>query len=128
LDVPAIAAGRAPELPVQPGDTLVIPSRREQVLVGGAVQRPGFYQYNPELHPGDYVTLAGGPTRTGDPAGARVLTAGGVSRSIGRVSAIQPGDAITVPEKRLTTGEWMEITLVLTNLAVATTALVLARH
>jgi polysaccharide export outer membrane protein len=127
VDVPAIAEGRSPEVPVEPGDTLVVPSRRESVIVGGAVMRPGLYQYTPGLHPSDYLTLAGGATRTGDVRAARVLGHNGASRRLSKVTSIEPGDTISVPEKKVTAGEWIEITLILGNLAVATTALVLAQ-
>src|SRR6266849_9211597 len=34
VDIPAINSRKAPEVPVQPGDTLVIPGRRDAVMVG----------------------------------------------------------------------------------------------
>ena len=72
VDIPAINSRKAPEVPVQPGDTLVIPGRRDAVMVGGAVQHPGLFPYSRNLHPPDYITLAGGPTRTGQ-AGSAVV-------------------------------------------------------
>lgn len=125
VDVSAVVAGQAPELAIRAGDTLVVPSRRESVLVGGAVQHPGLYQFNPELHPLDYVNLAGGPTRNGYTSGARVLTPSGQSQKVSKTTTVEPGDTITIPERRLTAGEWVTISLVLSNLAVGVTALAL---
>ncbi len=127
IDIGAIASGRAPEIEVQPGDTLVVPTRRDTVLVGGAVQHPGLYPLNPDLHPADYLTLAGGATRTGDPAAARVLSHNGQSRLVSKATTVDPGDSIAVPERRMTTAEWIEITLILGNIAVASTALALSQ-
>jgi protein involved in polysaccharide export with SLBB domain len=126
VDLSAISTGAREEVPIAPGDTLVVPSRREQVLVGGAVQRPGFYQLSPDLKPAEYINLAGGPTRTGNPGGARVLSAAGSSKPIGKVGSLQPGDVITVPERRVSTAEWVEITLILGNIAVSAAAVGLA--
>ena len=78
----------------------MVPSRRESVLVSGAVQRPGS-RSQPELHPIDYVRLAGGVTRNGASSDARVLSPSGGTKKLSSVGAIEPGDTITVPERRL---------------------------
>jgi protein involved in polysaccharide export with SLBB domain len=126
VDLPAITGGAHEDVRMAPGDTLVVPSRREQVMVGGAVMRPGYYQLSPDSRPQEYINLAGGPTRTGDAGGARVLSQGGGTRPIGRVSSLKPGDVITVPERRLSTAEWVSITLILGNIAVSAAAVSLA--
>ncbi|HEY7957674.1 MAG TPA: SLBB domain-containing protein [Polyangia bacterium] len=125
VDVPAIVSGRAADIELRAGDALVIPSRRESVLVSGAVQRPGLYQYNPELHPIDYVHLAGGVTRNGATGDARVLSPSGGTQKLSSVGAIEPGDTITVPERRFTAADWTTISLVLGNLAVGVAAVTL---
>jgi protein involved in polysaccharide export with SLBB domain len=124
VDIVAASGGQAPATPLQPGDTLVVPSRREAVVVGGAVYHPGVYPYSRGLKPMDYVTLAGGPTRFGRPQSARVLHGTGRSAEISDVQEIEPGDVISVPEATVSAAEWMNLTLVLANLAVGTTALV----
>jgi protein involved in polysaccharide export with SLBB domain len=123
VDLAAITARARPDVEVQPGDTLVVPSRREAILVSGAVLRPGLYQFRKELKPSDYVALAGGPTRSGDVADARTLSRNGESRRIAAVEQIDPGAAITVPERRFTAGEIISLTLILANLAVSAAAL-----
>ena len=124
VDVIAATAGQGPDTPVQPGDTLVVPSRREGVVVGGAVYHPGVYGYSRGLNPMDYVTLAGGATRNGRPQSARVLRRTGRSVEISNVQEIEPGDVISVPEATISTGEWINLAIIFANLAVGTTALV----
>ncbi|HEY2743919.1 MAG TPA: SLBB domain-containing protein [Polyangia bacterium] len=128
VDLASLQTGVADDVPVSAGDTLVIPARRQQVLVAGAVQRPGYYAYSGDLKPRDYLNLAGGPTRSGDSDGARVLQNGN-SRSLEKVSALEPGDVITVPERRFTTAEWTSMALILGNIAIGAAALgVAAAH
>jgi protein involved in polysaccharide export with SLBB domain len=124
VDVVAASAGQAPGVAVQPGDTLVVPTRNEGVVVGGAVYHPGMYAYSRGLKPMDYVTLAGGATRTGRPQSARVLHRTGQSASLSEVQEIEPGDVISVPETQISTSEWINFTVTIANLAVGTTLLV----
>jgi protein involved in polysaccharide export with SLBB domain len=124
VDVTAITSRKAPEVPIQPGDTMVIPGRRDAVMVGGAVQHPGLFPYSRNLHPPDYITLAGGPTRTGQAGSAVVLKRSGEGKKISAVKQIDPGDVISVPESGLTTFEWVEIILTIANLAVAITSVI----
>jgi protein involved in polysaccharide export with SLBB domain len=124
VDVIAVTTGQTPDTPVQPGDTLVVPSRREAVVVGGAVYHPGLYAYSRGLKPMDYITLAGGATRNGRPQSARVLQRTGQSAEITDVQEIEPGDVISVPEASISTAEWLNLSIIFANLAVGTTALV----
>ena len=126
VDLPAIATGTREDVRIAPGDALVVPTRREQVMIGGAVQRPGLLPYSSDLRPGDYINLAGGPTRSGNVGGARVMSANGGSRPIARVGALQPGDVITVPERKFTTAEITEIVLITGNIVVSGIALTFA--
>src|SRR5262249_52075495 len=98
VDITAIASRRSQDVPVRPGDTLVVPSRRDAVVVGGAVQHPGLVPWSRSLHPPDYITLAGGATRSGVAGAAQVLKRNGERKDIGSVSEIEPGDVISVPE------------------------------
>ena len=128
VDAVAISSRRAPDIPVQPGDTLVIPSRRDAVVVGGAVQHPGLFPYSRTLHPPDYITLAGGPTRSGSAGSAQVLKRNGQRKDISSVTEIDPGDVISVPEAWLTSGEWVTVLLILANLVVSTTTIIVLRR
>jgi protein involved in polysaccharide export with SLBB domain len=122
VDLVAVSTGDARDVPVAAGDTLVVPSRREQVMVSGAVQRPGFYPYAGDLRPTDYLNLAGGATRSGNSAGAQVLH-DGVTRPLKKAKTVEPGDVITVPENRMTQGEWINLALILGNIAIGVAAL-----
>lgn len=122
LDVVSITTGQLHNVPVEPGDTLTVPSRRDQVMVSGAVQRPGSYPYSSDLKPRDYLSLAGGPTRSGDASHARVLQ-NGVERALSKVVSVGPGDVITVPEHTFTAADWITISLVLGNIALGAAAL-----
>jgi protein involved in polysaccharide export with SLBB domain len=122
IDLVAVTTGARPDERVAPGDTLVVPARREQVLVGGAVQRPGLYPYSGDLQPSDYLSLAGGATRSGNTEAAKVLQ-NGVSRPLKKVANVGPGDVITVPEQKFTSAEWVSIALIIGNIAVGAAAL-----
>jgi protein involved in polysaccharide export with SLBB domain len=122
VDLMAISTSETRDVPVTAGETLVVPARREQVMVSGAVQRPGFYPYASDLHPSDYLNLAGGATRSGNASSAKVLH-DGVTRPLKKVKSIEPGDVITVPENKLTVGEWTSIALILGNIAIGAAAL-----
>jgi protein involved in polysaccharide export with SLBB domain len=124
VDVVEAFAGHSPGILVRPGDTLVVPSRRDGVVVGGAVYHPGNYAYSRGLTPMDYITLAGGATRNGRPNSARVLRRTGRSSEISEVQEIEPGDVISVPEATVSTAEWINLAVIVANLAVGTTALV----
>jgi protein involved in polysaccharide export with SLBB domain len=119
VDITAIAARRSKDVPVRPGDTLVIPSRRVGVVVGGAVQHPGLVAWSRSLHPPDYITLAGGATRSGVPGSAQVLKPNGERKDIGSVTEIEPGDVISVPEASITAAEWVTIILVASTLILS---------
>jgi protein involved in polysaccharide export with SLBB domain len=125
VDVLAINSRQVADVAIQPGDTLVIPSRRDAVVVGGAVQHPGLFPYSRNLHPPDYLTLAGGPTRTGQAGSAVVLRRSGESKKIEDVTEIEPGDVISVPEAALSTAEWINIVLIAANLILTATFVVL---
>jgi len=118
VDITAISSRRSPDVPVRPGDTLIVPSRRDAVVVGGAVQHPGLVPWSRSLHPPDYITMAGGPTRSGVPGSAQVLKRNGERKDIGSVTEVEPGDVISVPEAFLTGAEWITIILITANLIV----------
>jgi protein involved in polysaccharide export with SLBB domain len=125
VDLVSLSTGVDDDVPVAPGDTLVVPARREQVLVAGAVQRPGYYTFSGDLKPRDYLNLAGGTTRSADSESTRVLS-NGDSRPIRKVTAVEPGDVITVPERRFSAADWTTIALIAGNIAIGAAAVGLA--
>ncbi|MBN2587556.1 MAG: polysaccharide biosynthesis/export family protein [Candidatus Fermentibacteraceae bacterium] len=49
---------------LQPGDTLMVVTLKDSIVVGGAVNTPGLVCYNPENTVSDYIVYAGGPLST----------------------------------------------------------------
>ena len=98
-----------PALPLENGDVFRVPSRPMMVSVVGAVYGQNVFLYNPTRHTGDYLTLAGKPTRLADKSHAFVIradgsvfskeTSGGLWSDHFSTSAIYPGDTIVMPEK-----------------------------
>ncbi len=94
-----------PELDVllEPGDEIVIPPRRQTVVVAGEIHAPANLQYVSGKDAGQYLKEGGGFTRFADEGHAFVIQPNGASRPL-RVSAwnhedssIVPGSMIVVP-------------------------------
>ena len=107
LEVPP--DGRAadlPDIPLEDGDRLYVPSPPSMVNVFGAVYTESSFLYRPEKRVNDYLTQAGGATRRGDTSQLFVLRADGSVAGSSRgwfgtqlsSSSIMPGDTIVVPE------------------------------
>jgi polysaccharide biosynthesis/export protein len=84
-----------------------VPSRPSMVSVIGAVYNETSFVYKPEKRVDDYLSQAGGPTRTADKRSVYLLRADGsvISRrnsgflfSALDSAHVMPGDAIVVPE------------------------------
>src|SRR5437867_2123756 len=61
--------------PIELGDTLVIPFKRRNILIEGAVFAPGSYPYSPTFGIEEYLALAGGRNRFAEPLSqVRVVT------------------------------------------------------
>jgi polysaccharide export outer membrane protein len=97
--------GQLPALPLQDGDSIVIPKRPDTVSVLGAVFQASTFMYRDQQNAADYLELAGGPSATASPSELYIIRADGTVRSQkGKLSGltrtrINPGDAIVVPEK-----------------------------
>jgi len=107
----APAASNLPELAVEDGDRLTIPSRPTTVGVWGSVFNTGSYAFTQGASVEDMLRLAGGPTRGADAGSTFVIRANGNVVSSRQHSsgwftsgaglssvAAQPGDTIFVPE------------------------------
>ena len=100
-----------PELVLEDGDRLNIPARPTTVGVFGSVFSTGSYLHSPNRTVGDYLRLAGGPTRGADDTSVFVIRANGtVSSSLqesgffsrgNQIAGLntEPGDTIFVPEE-----------------------------
>jgi polysaccharide biosynthesis/export protein len=99
-----------PDLPLEDGDRLVIPSMPATVQVIGAVYNQNAFLYHKKARVDEYLQSAGGPSREADRGRAFILRANGTvtprdagqslfsSSSFGKLR-IYPGDSIVVPEK-----------------------------
>ena len=107
LEIPP--SGRAadlPDLPLEDGDRLFIPSPPSMVSVYGAVFTESSFLYRPEKRANDYLSQAGGTTKRADTSQIFVLRADGSVAGSSRgwlgsqiaTSDIMPGDTIVVPE------------------------------
>jgi protein involved in polysaccharide export with SLBB domain len=107
LEVPTNGrAANLPDVPLEDGDRLYVPSPPSMVSVYGAVFTESSFLYRPEKRVTDYLTQAGGATKRADTSQLFVLRADGSVAGSSRgwfgtqlaSSAIMPGDTIVVPE------------------------------
>jgi polysaccharide export outer membrane protein len=115
-----------PEIPLEDGDRLVVPSKPSTIQVIGAVFNQNAFLYRPDARVDGYLHFAGGPTREADRAQAFVLRANGsVLSRAARQSVfassdfesvhLYPGDTIVIPEKMIrpsalrTFGVWTDM-------------------
>jgi protein involved in polysaccharide export with SLBB domain len=96
-----------PDLPLENGDRLQIPSRPSIVSVFGAVYNEGSFIYKADQSVNYYLGQSGGPTRTADAGAVYVLRADGSvisKRQSGWMMSsfngerLMPGDTVVVPE------------------------------
>jgi protein involved in polysaccharide export with SLBB domain len=97
-----------PDLPLEDGDSFVVPPRPSNVKVVGAVYEQNAFLYEGSRRAKDYLQLAGGIARSGDSRHAFIIRADGsvVSRKSkaarGRDGLerlrMNPGDTVVVPE------------------------------
>jgi protein involved in polysaccharide export with SLBB domain len=96
-----------PEIPLEDGDRIIVPHKPAMVAVFGSVYNESAFVHKPEKTAFDYVAQAGGVKREADRNNIFVLRADGsvISNQAswwtsGKLTgvALQPGDAIVVPE------------------------------
>jgi protein involved in polysaccharide export with SLBB domain len=101
-----------PDLALEDGDRIYIPTKPSTVGVFGSVFNAATYLHSPGRKVSDYVRLAGGPTRGADDRAAFIVRANGTviselqrttgwfasGASVGDVIA-QPGDTVFIPEE-----------------------------
>lgn len=112
LEIPeyAVELKNLPDLVLEDGDRLYIPSVPSTVSVMGTVYNQNAFIYKKGQTVSDYLNRAGGPTRDGDDGEVYLIRADGVVFSKRQGSFIfgegslssrkaMPGDTIVVPEK-----------------------------
>jgi polysaccharide export outer membrane protein len=91
-----------PDIALEDGDRIFIPSRPAMVSVFGSVFTEGSFLHRPGRSVTDYVALAGGTTKRADTGQIFVLRADGSASGQGRgffgSVRVMPGDTIVVPE------------------------------
>jgi len=109
LELPEIAQAKdLPEMPLEDGDRFVVPPPPSMVSVVGSVYGESSFVYKPDKRVADYLTQAGGTTKSADESSIYVLRADGsvkskrqdgfFTASLER-SRLMPGDSIVVPEE-----------------------------
>ena len=99
--------GKLMALPLEDGDTLLVPARPATVSVLGAVYNQNAFLQEEKLRVADYLREAGGPTRNADKDRVFIVRADGsvVPRQSGKRYGqsfedlrLNPGDALVIPE------------------------------
>jgi polysaccharide biosynthesis/export protein len=123
-----------PDLPLENGDRLYVPSRPSTVNVVGTVFEQATFLYEEDLRVGDYLKKAGGPTRSADKSHMFVVRADGSVVSHGTAVlfakgfdslSMYPGDTLVVPtyvNKPTFTRNLMDWSQILSNLALGAAA------
>ena len=121
--------GSSDDVILRNGDELIVPKRRQEVMVLGEVQDPTSHLYKRRMTRDDYIDQSGGPTRQADRKRIYVVRADGSVDSGskgwfhgGASVDIHPGDAIVVPldtERLPALTVWTAVTTILYNLAIA---------
>jgi polysaccharide biosynthesis/export protein len=103
-----------PDLPLEDGDRLFIPSRPATVNVVGAVYNSNSFLHQPGRNLSDYLRQAGGASREADTGRIFIVRASGVTVASGRNTGwfrnalseriLMPGDTVVVPEQLSKTG------------------------
>jgi protein involved in polysaccharide export with SLBB domain len=136
LDPNSRGTSALPDLALENGDRLYVPSRPSTVNVVGTVFEQAAFLYDEDLHVGDYLKKAGGPTRSADKSHMFVIRADGSviakSTNTGLFSRnfdtlmMHPGDTLVVPahiNKTTFTRGLMDWSQIFSNLALGAAAI-----
>ena len=102
----SIGVDALPDIALQNGDRLVIPSAPITVSVMGTVYNQSSFIYEPDSSIHDYLKRSGGPTKFADTSQMFVIRANGSVLARAKLShfetiAVRPGDAVIVPANTL---------------------------
>ena len=109
LDADTASADALPNVPLEAGDRVIVPSRPGFVTVAGAVVNSNAFLWKPGRTAGEYLALAGAD-EAADPSNAFILRADGTvshagdkrgffGRSTLQAQLMYPGDALIVPNQ-----------------------------
>jgi protein involved in polysaccharide export with SLBB domain len=106
--------------PVELGDTVVLPFKRQSVMVEGAIFKPGPYPYSPNFAVENYLALAGGMNRFAqDVEDVYLVTAEGETRNYSPNLKVEPGASLIVPERNFSRSEVVGIIIAGAGLLVS---------
>ncbi|MDR3670283.1 MAG: SLBB domain-containing protein [Holophaga sp.] len=121
VDFKGILAGDpAAEVELQDGDEVIIPRRTDVVYVVGETASPfAAFKVSNGMKVKDVVAMAGGYTRNADTWNVKLLKANGkiVDHWVSR-KAVEPGDALLVPQRIRRDVNWSEQLSALTPIAI----------
>ncbi|MFL6464440.1 MAG: SLBB domain-containing protein [Bryobacteraceae bacterium] len=136
LDPISRGEGALPDLPLENGDRLYVPSRPSTVNVIGTVFEQASFLYEEDLRVGDYLKKSGGPARSADRSHMFVVRADGsvVSRTTNAVLfsksfdtlRMNPGDTLIVPtyiNRTTFVRSFMDWSQIFSNLALGAAAI-----
>jgi protein involved in polysaccharide export with SLBB domain len=113
--------------PIALGDTLVVPFKRRNILVEGAVFSPGAYPYNPAHGIEHYLALAGGLNRFAKSlSNVRVVEPNGTMIDYHPDLQLEPGSSVVVPERNFSRAEVVQILISIAGVVVSGTAVMIA--
>ncbi|HET6413427.1 MAG TPA: SLBB domain-containing protein [Anaeromyxobacter sp.] len=115
------------DVPVQLGDTLVVPFKQRNIVVQGAVFTPGSYPFNPNFGVEQYLALAGGRNRFArELEYTRIITPNGETSEYKPGIKIEPGSSLVVPERDFSRPEVVQIAISIATMVVSGVAVLLA--
>jgi protein involved in polysaccharide export with SLBB domain len=126
VDFPAAMAGKVDaDIELNDQDEIIIPRQTDTVMIIGETATPfAFYRVKPGMSVGDLLALAGGTTRNADARNIRLLKADGrIVDSWVKGKAVEPGDAVLVPQVVRRATNWQENLSALTPLAILINAI-----
>jgi protein involved in polysaccharide export with SLBB domain len=98
--------------PVELGDTIVVPFRRQNILIEGAVFKPGAYPFNPTFGVEQYLALAGGLNRFAKSVDdVYVVNPDGGTKEFAPNLKVEPGASLVVPERDFSRSEVVALIL-----------------
>ena len=110
LDALVMRRNLGADRPLELGDTVVVPFKRRDVLIEGAVFAPGPYPFNPNFGIDQYLALAGGRNRFAKEIGdVRVISPQGEMKMYAPDLRIEPGASLVVPERDFSRAEVVQI-------------------
>ena len=131
LDRLLVADDKTADIPLQSGDSLVLPAMSDKVHVFGQIKTPGSYTYSPNRRLVDYLGDAGGPTPMAKLTNISVVRGGATAPNLSRLNisraiehgsdvdnpVLEPGDIVYIPAKFIS--DWRDVVqLVFTALSL----------